>query len=133
MRYTNQQYAEAFLLALDNQKSEPQRREATRRFLSILQKNGDSPKLQTILRILEKKYLHKEGLKKVSLEYAGRLSPDTKKDIEKILGRKIIITERKNPDLLAGIKILVNDEILIDASAKRQMDKLFRRQNFKNK
>lgn len=126
MRYTNKQYAAAFLSALKD-KSGKERTEILRRFLTLLQKNKDWPRLNLILREAEKFYLRKSGLKKVFLETAQPASPNVKKEVEKILGRKIVLSEKINPAILAGIKILVDDELLIDSSAQSRLRKLFSR------
>ena len=124
MRYSIPQYAEALVEALED-KSGRERSEATRRFLFILRKNKDWAKLGRIVKEAEKQSLRKQGIKKVEVESAVPLSPTVKKEIEKILGKKIVLEEKVRPEVLAGIKILVDGEILIDASAERQLQRMF--------
>ncbi len=124
MKYSPRQYAESLYLALDK-KSDRQRRDLWKRVLLLLRRNGDMAKLPAILRSFEKVYLEKEGLQKVEIETVSPLSADLEKEIKNILGKKLLISKKLNPGLLAGLTIMINDEILIDASAKRQLDNIF--------
>ena len=123
MKYTNKQYAAALLAVVQNA-AEKKRLEALERFLKILTRNHDYRHLPAILRQLERLHLTERGIQKVEIYAADPVPTDLKREIEKILAKKIIFIEKKNPDLIAGIKILINDELLIDASAKRQIQKM---------
>ena len=124
MKYSPKQYASALLLAL-GEKSSAERKKILHKFLSLVSKRGDSSRLGMIMKEAEKQYLRGAGLKKVILESADSVSAKIKKEVEEILGKNIILEEKLNPDLLAGIKILVDNELLIDASAETQVRKLF--------
>lgn len=124
MRYAIRQYAEALLGALEN-KSGRGRSETIRRFLFVMRKNKDWSKLGRILREVERQSLRRQGMQKIEVESAAPLSNELRKEIEKILGKKLVLEERIRPEFLAGVKILIDDEILIDASAKRGLDLLF--------
>lgn len=124
MRYSPKQYASALLFALEK-KSAVERKKIFQQFLSLVNKKGDSSRLGLIVRETERQYLKNEGLKKVTLESADPVSAKVRKEVEEILGRDIILEEKINPELIAGIKILVNDELLIDASAENQLRRLF--------
>ena len=126
MRYSLKQYASVLLSALDG-KSEKERKEILRRFVDILAKNRDITRLGAILREVEREYLKKSGMKKVWVESVSPLSAGLRKEIEAAVGGKTYLHEKINPSLLGGIRILINDELLIDASARRQIDKLFSR------
>lgn len=123
MKYTPQQYAVALYAVLKG-KSQTGRKEALKRFLLLLQKQRITFKLPQILREVEKQYLKEKGMQKVEVEVAAS-KKNLKQEIEKILGSKILFEEKENPELLAGIKILINDEVLVDASAKRGLELLF--------
>lgn len=124
MRYSIRQYAEALLLALED-KNKQERREVIGRFLAVLRKKRDGAKLARIIKTLELLYLKKTGFHKIVLESASPPVLKIKTEVEKILGKKIFFEERINPELLAGIRILVDEELFIDASAKRRLDTLF--------
>ena len=82
-----------------------------------------------ILAAYEKLSLRARGERKVRIESAGPVPEQVKKSIREIIGSKIQFEEAVNPALLAGVKILVDDELLIDASARRQLEKLFLKDN----
>lgn len=126
MKYTICTYVKALLDCIEN-KSEQERKENIRRFLSFLQKNKDLSKLPAIVREFEKKYLNKIGFKKVYLESASPVSEETINKIQNILGKDIFFIKKINYDLLAGIKILINDEFLIDSTAKRHLNNFFKK------
>lgn len=124
MKYSARQYAAALLAALQD-RPEAERKRFLKRFLILVREKGDSRRLGVILREVEKQNLQELGLKKVLAEAPEPLTPQIKKEMEKILGKDILLQEKINPDLVAGIKILINDEILIDASARAQLRRLF--------
>lgn len=123
MKYSVKQYASALNLALKG-KDGSERKKATKRFLDILRKNRDGGKLSRILKELEIQHLHSSGLNKVRIEAASPLSRKVKSEIEEIFGKKLHLEEKINPELLAGLRILVNDEFFVDASAKSRIGEI---------
>lgn len=123
MRYTVKQYAEGLLRALQG-KTEKQQGEVIKRFMALLQKNGAFQKRKEILKEAERQYLKQEKVKKVSVELASETPSGLQKEIEGALGTKIIFESSVNKNILGGIKILIDDETLIDASARTQIAKL---------
>ena len=96
-----------------------------RRFMVALRKNRDTRRLGAILRKVEKKLLADQGLQKVSVTSASPLAPAVKKEIAATLEKKPLWEETVDPSMLAGIRILIDDELLIDASARRRLDRIF--------
>jgi F0F1-type ATP synthase delta subunit len=148
MKYLPSHYAKALYEALEGQDKEGSGGIAgkggradgamLKRFAGIVRKNGDGKSLNTILARYEKIYLEKKGLKKIEIESASPISAAIKAEIEKAGGGtahgaiaggassdKVLLSEKVNPDLLAGIKLLVNDTLLIDASGRTRINKLF--------
>lgn len=126
MKYRVTQYAQALHAALKNEPASKQK-EIMRRFVVLLGRHRMSAKSGLIVSAYEKIVLRESGMRKVKIESAAPITEHLKKEISGILGKKILIEEKMNPELLAGIKILVDNELLIDASAKRQLEKLFTR------
>ncbi len=124
MKYKPQQYADA-LFDLIKDASAEKRKTLIKRFGSILEKNKDQAKLNVILRQLERRVIKDAGQIKVVLESADPLSKKAKDDIESALGKKAYMIEKIKPELLAGVRMLVDDSIFIDATAKRHLDNLF--------
>lgn len=126
MKYRPAQYAEALHRALSGKK-EPERRAIARRFAQVLMRRRMLGRTGVILAAYEKILLRVQGVRRVRLESADPVSARVKTDISGILGVKVYFEEVGNPALLAGVKILIDDELLIDASARRQIDRMLSR------
>lgn len=124
MTHSPKRYARALFEALDG-KTGNDRKKLLKHFLFVLSRRGDSQKLTRILVELERVYLAKAKAKKVEVESADPISRNARENIAKTLGGKVFFAERVRPELLAGIKILVNGELLIDASASSLIRKMF--------
>lgn len=124
MKYSSKQYAIVLLSVLEG-KSEKDRKEVLRKFVAVLAKNRDLARLGAILRETEREFLKQSGAKKVLVESASPVNPSLRHEIENAVGGKIWWYEKTTPEFLAGIRILINDETLIDASGKRQIEKMF--------
>jgi len=123
MKYSAKQYAIAFLEAAKEKKRGEEN--LIKNFLEIILKNNDWSLLPQILKEVEKEYLKREGLKKVVLESTTLIAEKVVNRIEEIFGNKVLIKQKINPSLLAGIRILINDQIVIDATGRKQIEKIF--------
>ena len=124
MRYRIGQYAEALSEACAG-KSEPAQKKIARRFAALLRRHRMSAKTRLILAAYEKIALQKRGERRVRIEAPAPVSEQFRKELRAVLGSNVHFEESVNPELLAGAKILVDDELLIDASAKKQMERMF--------
>ena len=93
--------------------------------MAILLKNNDFSHLNSILGKVEKLYLTEEGVEKIYVESASPLSKNLREEIESALGKKVLINEKVRPNLLAGVRIILNEEILIDATGTQRLAKIF--------
>lgn len=125
MRFTNAQYAQALYETLKNKKGKD-RAASIRRFVAILQTHKASSRIDRILEKFEAYSLAADGLLKVEVQSPAPISPEIRRDIHGALTQKIFFDESVHPELLAGIKLIVNNEILIDATAARRIDSLLR-------
>lgn len=124
MRYSIKQYALALLTSLERKKGK-ERKKIICNFLNLLTGSGDQTKLELIIKEAEKTARRKRGIYKVELTSPTKISAKLKKEIEKIIGKKIIFAEKIDAEVSAGLKILIEDETLIDATAKSQIAKIF--------
>ena len=83
------------------------------------------PRLPAIFHEVERQWLMRRGITKVRVETPSGLGRETKVEIERIVKGEMLLEEKINPELLAGIKILVDGEMLIDASGRRGLERLF--------
>lgn len=125
MNYTSQQYAQALFKTLAGKTSQ-ERSPITKQFLVLLSRRGKLKHLGSIMREFEREELKHARVRKVLLETPESLGGKVKREVEAILGKNLYLKEKINPTLLAGIKILIDDEILIDASASSRLQKLFK-------
>lgn len=146
MKYTVTQYSEALAAALADVAAD-KRPAMTRRFLHLLQKNRDGKLLGAIIRKTERQWFGSQNLHKVAVASASPLTPAIKKEIEAALdspphlltecpyppctypkgrcgGKKPVWEETIDPSLLGGMRVLIGDETLIDASARRRLDRM---------
>lgn len=147
MKYTVTQYSEALAAAFADAAAD-KRPQLIRRFLHLLQKNRDAKLLAAIIRKTERRWFGDQNLHKVAVASASPLTLAVKKEIEAALdspphlltecpyppctypkgrcgGKKPVWEETIDPSLLGGIRILIDDETLIDASARRRLDRMF--------
>ncbi len=89
-------------------------------FLRLLEKNGDMKKLKHITALVEKMLLAKSGNQKIMLETARALHKKFK-----VGKRGDVVEEKINPDLIAGIKIIVNGEKQLDFSLQKKLNEIF--------
>ncbi len=124
MKYGISKYARALYGSLEG-KSEAEQRAVARRFAEVLMRHRALGKTRAVLAAYEKISLRAQGAVKVRVESAARVPAELRKKIRGILGAKIYFEEVENAGLLAGVKILIDDELLIDASGRRQIERMF--------
>lgn len=124
MKYSVRQYAEALYGALEG-KAGDEREQVLRNFLNLVRRNHIEHSLNGIIREYEKHAIASRGMVKVHIETPESASDALKREIETAVGKPVEFSEKVNPHLLAGIRILVNDTILIDATALRRLEKLY--------
>ncbi len=126
MKYKTAQYAEALAQALDGVDKETARTRV-RTFIEILKKHQMLGKAEAIVRMTECRLAKRAGATRVTLESADMLSSTVQKEIADLFDGHVWIEEKVQPDLLAGVRILIDDEILVDASGKHRLAQLFQK------
>lgn len=94
------------------------------RFLKLLARHKATAHLPRIMRALTKVERTEKGFTDIVVESASVLSKETEREILHVLSGKIRIKTALRPELLAGLAITVNDELLIDATGRRQLERL---------
>ncbi len=126
MIYRPGQYAEALFAALEG-KTDTEQKKIVKRFAEMLIRDHAAAKFSAICMAYEKLQQKKQGIHSVRLETVAPATEKLKNEIHAILGKEINFEEVVNPHLLGGVKILVDNEILIDASAKHHIDAMLSR------
>lgn len=124
MRYSAENYAQAFLAAVEG-KPLAEQQLIMRRFLAAVKKFGDAGNLNKILAALELAVTKERGGREVVMESAREVPSPLRKELEAKFTSEDLVRERTNPSLIAGIRILIDGEWMVDASLKRRLEKLF--------
>ena len=99
----------------------------SRNFVRVLAENRRLELAGAVADLFEEFRRDSEGVERVAVETAMPLDAAAKADLEAALrqrlGRSIQAEYRENPDLLAGARILVRDNVL-DASARGRLARL---------
>lgn len=117
-------YREAYLKALDNKSPADQKR-ITARFLSRLVRDRALSRIGQIEKGIRRAYMKNSGRSEIAVESAAKLDSKYRRELERMFGTRAAIRETVNPDLVAGARILVDDELLIDATGKRFLNDMF--------
>jgi len=123
MRGTPIMYARAFTEACEEVPA-ARRSALAAEFVAVVRRHGDGAKLSKILVLVEGMVVRSGGGHMIRLETARACSPQLRDRLKKIFGAKDRITERLRPEILAGIRVVVDGEREFDGSLKRKLDKL---------
>jgi F0F1-type ATP synthase delta subunit len=123
MKYNYKIYVKALVSALDEAQDLAQKEKIIKNFLSLIQKNKDTRQLKKIIDFASKIIYKKEGRQRIILETA-RPQNNLKNLFQKFFNEKDIIEEKINPNILAGIRIVINDEKELDFSFKKRLELL---------
>lgn len=121
MKYSPKIYGQAFAEIAKNIKTPQEKEDLIKKFLALLEKNGDMARIQEIIKQTEKILRQKSGIRKITIESARPIGKINKKEIGKIIKESDIVEEKLNPDLIAGIKIIINDELQFDGSLSKKI------------
>src|SRR3990167_2747700 len=123
MRYTPQLYAQALFEALEEQPKDRDR--IIHRFLALVGRRGDARFLPKIFTRLEALVVRSEGGRVGRFATARPLPERELKRVRAAFGDRDRFHSEIRPDLIAGVKIIIDDEWVIDATMKRKLQKLF--------
>ena len=120
MKYKPKIYAQALIDSILDGKTDDKK--ITANFLSLLKKNQDIKKAGQILLLTEQLLLQKTGNKKVVLETARKIG--TKNMVASFAKKGDLVEEKINPALIAGVKVIVNNEKQFDNSLLAKLNKI---------
>jgi len=122
-RYTPKQYASALFESLQDAKPSDQA-SLLKRFAGVLVKNYDRSLLPKIAMQLKKLERAKGGRHEVVLTSARPLDKGTIAEVKAKVGANSGITEIVDPDVLGGLKVLINDELVIDGTYQARIKRV---------
>ncbi len=124
MRYSPKLYARAFSELAAGPLAKTEETRLVKNFFEVIKKNNDIHQLKKIFEEAEKLLRMKAGRRKITIESARKVNY-IGAGLKNFLKPNDSIEEKINPELVAGIKITVNDEVQFDGSLERKMQKLF--------
>ncbi len=124
MTYTPEIYARAVREAID-EASAGERDKVFKRFVSAVARRGDMRKLPAVAKELERSEVHSKGGRMVTIEFARELRRETSQ-FRNLLKPEDHLENRVNPDLVAGVRITIDEERELDFSLARRLNKMFR-------
>ncbi len=120
-KITPKQYAHAFLDALEGKKLSHEH--AMENFLALIRRNGDWPKQKRIIEACEDLLRSRDEKKLVEVVSARPLTEAQRKEIHNVFHHaKIDLHERIEPELIAGVKIVVDRGEQFDGTLKHKLD-----------
>jgi F0F1-type ATP synthase delta subunit len=125
MKYPSHFYARALAAVLAKGVPAEKEKKIIQNFLNLLRKNNDEKKLPRIVTETEKMVLAQSGRRKVVLESARPLGAKQKKLLSKILKPGDVVEEKVSPEVVAGVRITVNEELQFDGTLNRKLKKMF--------
>src|SRR3989344_412811 len=121
MKYSINNYVGAFMKAVE---AVPPR-QATVNFIKLLKKTGDIKNADKILEAIHKKMVRNKGGKWVKIESARDITRSRAKSLKSRFSKKDNVTFNINPELVAGIRIMVNGEEELDNTLTKKLNKMF--------
>jgi F0F1-type ATP synthase delta subunit len=121
MKYSANTYAKALVEVLSDPKVNDE--SAARNFLALVKKNNDEGHFKKILEEASRLARGKAGVRKVIVESARELSAAQKGSIGKFIKVGDVVVERIDPELIAGIRIILDDEMQFDGSLKNKLNR----------
>ena len=120
MKIKSKIYAKALFDLISDGKS----KNITEKFLALLIKNRDIKRAKEIVLLAENELLKQTGNKKITLETARKV--DTKNIVKDFYKKGDVIEEKIKPDLIAGIKIIIDNNKQLDFSLHKKLSEIFK-------
>lgn len=95
------------------------------RFLEVIRQNGDYVQIKKIFRAVQKAMIEKNGAKIITLEFAREVSRELLQKLKNNFSKKDHIEVVFSPDLVAGVRVSIDDTWELDATMRRKLKKLF--------
>lgn len=124
MRYTPTAYAQAFAALAKDARTAQEQKELVERFIACIKHNGDMAHRDAIIEKAADVLRTASGKRKVVLETARPIAGLQKK-YASFLKSTDIVEEQISPELVAGIRITVDDENQFDGTLLRKLKTLF--------
>ena len=127
MKYSVHDYAKALDAALAEAGTLTPAKSETigKNFLAIVRRNGDEGRLKKILEEAGRLSRGKQGTREITVVSARALAKPQEKLLQQFVKPSDAVRYEIDPDVIAGIKIIVDDEMQFDGTMKAKLDNIF--------
>ena len=123
MKYPAHIYAKALVEVLGDLKAKNDDLIA-KNFLEIVERNGDGGHLGKILEEASRLARGRSGVRKVTIESARALSTTQMEAMKRFMKEGDVVEKRIDPNLIAGVRITLNEELQFDGSLKNKLNRV---------
>jgi len=124
MKYPASSYAKALAEAVLTAKDKDGALIA-KNFLELLRRNGDEGHARKILEEAARFARGRAGIRKVSIASARTLTPEQEHMVAEFTKPGDVTDRSVDPALIAGVRIIVDDETQFDGSLNGKLDRVF--------
>ena len=124
MKYAPPLYAAALLEVLEASPAKDHSR-IIKRFLSLIVKNGDASRANSIVSEVQKSLIKKEGGRVIDIEFARPVSKKMQQELTGQFSKKDFIRFSFNESLIAGVRITIDQEREYDNSFSSRLRRMF--------
>lgn len=125
MKYPAKIYSQALASVILEKQTEAEKEKAVFNMINLLKKNGGEKEIKKIIGLTQEILAKKAGNKFIIFETARDLSENGRKIITEIVKKGDLVEKRINPEIIAGIKIIINNEMELDNTILRKINKIF--------
>ena len=125
MKYKTKDYAQALVEILSDKKALSDKK-LLEGFVKLLERQNDLKKSNEIIDLAKFLLAKKNNKKSVVFESARKLSDTQRKTLLKSTATGDIVIEKINPELIAGVKIIVDNEKQLDQTLLKKINNLFK-------
>lgn len=122
MKYSISIYAKALVAAIGGK---GEGATVTKNFLALVRRNGDERYLSKIIGESERLMRRQQGVREIRVAMARKLKQPLRALLKNFAKPDDEIYSEVQPELIAGLKITVNDNLQFDGSMKGKIDKMF--------
>lgn len=115
-------YAKALAEVLSGKKVDEKK--VVNNFVKVLVSAGLEKKAKEILSLAEDILLAKQGKRKITFQTARKMTAGQKKVLQSVAKEGDIINEKISPELIAGVKIIINNEKQFDNSMLSKLNNI---------
>ncbi len=123
MKYPAHLYAKALAEAIAEPKADGDA--IAKNFQALLRRNGDEAHARKIIEEAARFVREKSGVRKVTVESARELNAAQRKMVSAFTKSGDIVESRIDSELVAGIRLIVDDEMQFDGSLRGKLDTIF--------